>query len=144
MSRLGFPQRLSHLVLQQVVIRAELAALGRADPRPYAMALYPHPTIDGEWAFVPVIGDEATGPLPTGVLLIDVDRILTEMFAKMQAVLRDEPIPNFDPEFPPQGTPAREPTSVEQPRDPAVSSGEHADKEQVVSFKKRASAKKGK
>lgn len=105
-SRIGFPLRWVHTLAEQVITRmnwlraADVAGSPCAGPLAYAT----FPQGDGEdWALVPVVDGKAAGPLPIGCIYFQVDRLLSEVQAKLKALIDDEPLPDYSvPEVKPE------------------------------------------
>jgi len=93
---INFPLRWAYLLADQVVTRANTrrSALGEPEHRlKYAF----YPAKDGEdWAIVAVRDDEPVAPLPIAVQLLDVDRLIDETLAKLNAIVDEQPIPSFE------------------------------------------------
>jgi hypothetical protein len=95
MSIIGFPHRWSIHLTDQVGIRASSRVSGIAQGKGMRFATYP--IQNGEdCAFTPVFEDQPEPPrLPLAVQLLDVDRLIDETMAKLIAVVKDEPVPDF-------------------------------------------------
>ncbi|HUF57733.1 MAG TPA: hypothetical protein VMM55_14360 [Thermohalobaculum sp.] len=100
MSEIGFPQRWSHILTDQVSSRASQMVSGHlVNPQPLAFALWPGEGDD--WAFTAIRGEDGpTGPIPVAFQLLDVDRLITETVAKLEAIVAGADVPSFKVEPP--------------------------------------------
>ena len=57
-------------------------------------ALYPQGE-DDDWANVAVEGGKSSHPLPVGCLYFQVDRLLEEVLNKLEALIKDQPLPDY-------------------------------------------------
>jgi len=96
-SGIGFPLRWVYILADQVERRAagRLTGTSLEGCRHFGMAFHPNKAGD-DWAFVPIKDGQEASPLPIACQIIDVDRLIDETLAKLNAVINDEPIPNFD------------------------------------------------
>ena len=95
MSPLGFPLRWLYLLADQVEQRASARLVGLDITPKLRIATYP--ISDGDWAQVP-IWDGMTDPpkLPLAVQILEVDRLIDEMLARLQALIEEKPLPSFE------------------------------------------------
>lgn len=94
MSAVGFPQKWSLGLTKEVEKRASLRICGLSDKTGYQIITYPLP--DGDWSHVPVYADiSLSTPLPISYQTLEVDRLIDETLAKLQAIVLDEEIPDF-------------------------------------------------
>jgi hypothetical protein len=96
-SGIGFPLRWVYILADQVERRAlgRLTGTSLEGCQHYGMAFHPNKAGD-DWAFVPIKDGQEATPLPIACQIIDVDRLIDETLAKLNAVVNDEPIPSFD------------------------------------------------
>jgi hypothetical protein len=93
---IGFPLRWASLLADQVAMRADARAFGLelVPGQHFAMAVYPCGPADN-WVFVPVHGDEPVSPLPLAFQVINVDRLINETMAKLEAIASETKMPDF-------------------------------------------------
>ncbi|QCO56954.1 hypothetical protein EOK75_14230 (plasmid) [Pseudorhodobacter turbinis] len=99
-SRVGFPQRWSIQLAEQVANRAKGRINGLAVNT--HMTLLNYPMQNGDWAFKAIYAETVEEPiLPLSVLALDVDRLIDETLTQLMAIVNGEEIPDFtipDPE----------------------------------------------
>lgn len=94
MGAVGFPVRWSNAFTDLIFRRAKGRIIG-TDIRSN-MIIVTYPLKGGDWACVPIYGDEQDEPaLPVAVQMLQADRMIDETLAKLRAILADEPIPDF-------------------------------------------------
>lgn len=104
MNRLGFPQRFSMVMSEQILRRAEALTTGLAQRADMMMVTYPMK--NGDWAVVPVYGEQTEERLPVCVQLLDVDRLISETKDQLEAIVAGESIPDFTvPDIAPEPNP---------------------------------------
>lgn len=96
MTRIGFPQRYAYLLAEDVERRAHFLSLPVAPPET-GMMLATYPMKDGEdWAVTRLFNEMAEEPkLPVAVHLLDVDRLINEVRAQLEAIVADAEVPDF-------------------------------------------------
>jgi hypothetical protein len=94
---IGFPLRWAYILADQVERRAAGKLTGTAleNCKHFGMAFYPNKAGD-DWAFVAIKDGQEATPLPIACQVIDVDRLIDETIAKLNAIVNDEPLPSFD------------------------------------------------
>ncbi|MBN2629092.1 MAG: hypothetical protein JXR75_00970 [Rhodobacteraceae bacterium] len=105
MNALGFPQRFSRVMSESVERRATSLATGLAlEPD---MVLITYPMTNGDWAVIPVYGDKAPArKLPVAFQMLDVDRLVSETKAQLEAIVDGLDFPTFDiPDIEPEPNP---------------------------------------
>jgi hypothetical protein len=102
-SRIGFPLRWGNVLAQQVVGFANRMHMEKkCGVKTPHLALAFYPADDGEdWAFVPIYDGDETISLPTAFQVLDVTREVDQTLAKLQAIVDDIPVPEFNPPKPP-------------------------------------------
>lgn len=105
MNSLGFPQRFSMAMSESVLRRAESLTFGTAVQT--NMTILTYPMKNGDWAVVPIYTETDKEPnLPLAVQALDVDRLVSETKAQLEAIVAGEEIPNFDvPDIEPDPNP---------------------------------------
>ncbi|MEA1831739.1 hypothetical protein U8607_06540 [Methylobacterium durans] len=98
MSGIGFPMRWSYLVADEVARRASERLVGIDNTPGLVIATYP--MASGDWARIPMWEGKEEPKLPIAVQLLQVDRMIDEVLAKLRALVADEPIPSFAVEEP--------------------------------------------
>ena len=101
-NRIGFPQRWTILLSEQVTQRASGRITGLAINT--EMVLLNYPGKNGDWAFKAVYKETVEEPrLPLAVLALDVDRLIDETLTQLMAIVNGEEIPDFSiPDFVPE------------------------------------------
>lgn len=105
MSAIGFPLKWSYLVADTIERRAQARLVGLDTTPGLVFATYPMK--NGDWARVSLWEGMTEQPqLPPVIQVIEVDRIIDEVLAKLRAVEAGEPVPSFDvPEPEPEPNP---------------------------------------
>lgn len=99
MSAVGFPQRWSLGLTQEMEKRAILRLVGLKNKADYRIITYPLP--DNDWSLVPVYRDSPPDtPLPIAYQTLDVDRLIDETLAKLHAIVLESQVPDFAVPFP--------------------------------------------
>jgi hypothetical protein len=101
MSGIGFPMRWAYLVAEDVVTRASHRLSGFVDHTPgLHIAMWPQG--EDDWARVPIHEgmDELPPGLPPFMQVLHIDRLIDQVLAKLQALIEDKPLPNFDVTIP--------------------------------------------
>jgi hypothetical protein len=94
MSQIGFPQRWSIMLTEEIGRRASNRITGLVGRNNLMIATYPLKT--GDWAYVPLYSDdEQKQALPLAVQLLDADRLIDETLAKLQAIVAEKEVPDF-------------------------------------------------
>jgi hypothetical protein len=94
MSDIGFPLKWSYLVADEIERRASHRLTGLVQANDLLLITYP--MSNGDWARVPVSADTVDRPkLPVACQVLEADRLITEVLAKLNALIADEPIPDF-------------------------------------------------
>ncbi|WP_309668302.1 hypothetical protein [Tabrizicola sp.] len=94
MNHIGFPQRWSIGLSDQVARRAKARTIGLAVQT--EMSIITYPMSNGDWASIPVYRETTEQPnLPVAVQLLDVDRMIDQVLAHLQAIVAGEDIPDF-------------------------------------------------
>lgn len=96
MTRIGFPQRFSRTLADVVERRAIYRGMPAIYPQTNLM-LATYPTQDGEdWAFQALWEEMGKEPdLPIAVHLLDVDRLIDQVKAQLEAIVNEEEFPDF-------------------------------------------------
>ena len=104
-NRIGFPQRWTILLSEQVAQRASGRISGLAINT--EMVLLNYPGKNGDWAFKAVYKETVEEPrLPLAVLALDVDRLIDETLTQLMAIVNGEEIPDFSiPDIEPEPSP---------------------------------------
>lgn len=101
---IGFPLRWGNVLARFVTGHAILmhhAQVFSAPPPELMLAFYP--SADGEdWAFVSINENTEAEALPTAFQMLDVNREVAQVMAKLQAIIDDQPLPEFVPPQPPK------------------------------------------
>lgn len=93
-SRVGFPQRWSVELANQVARRATGRITGLAQNT--HMTILTYPLKSGDWAFEAVYRETETEPkLPLAVLALDVDRLIDETLSQLLAIVNGDELPDF-------------------------------------------------
>lgn len=95
MSQIGFPQRWSVVLTDVIDRRASNRITGLAEKSGLLIATYPMK--NGDWAYVSLYADgsgEET-ELPVAMQMLDVDRLIDETIAKLEAIIRKAAVPDF-------------------------------------------------
>jgi hypothetical protein len=97
-SRIGFPLRWVHLVADHVEQRAVRLLNGTTAHEPSGEQSLAFFQIDGgdDVQSVRIFDGKPEAPLPVAVQVLAVDRLINETIAKLQAVVADQPSPNFE------------------------------------------------
>lgn len=105
MSDLGFPQRFSRTMTEEISRRAMHVTIGLALQSGLTILTYPQK--NGDWAVLRIYDDTTEPPkMPVAVQALDVDRLITETKAQLEAVIAGEEIPDFSvPEIGPEPNP---------------------------------------
>lgn len=101
---IGFPLRWGNVLAQQVNAHAVRLHLEKAHKvqTPHLMLAF-YPSADGEdWAFAPLSDETDSDTLPTAFQVLDVTRNVNQTMAKLQAIIDDQPLPDFTPPQPPE------------------------------------------
>lgn len=94
MSAVGFPQRWSMGLTQEVEKRAVLRLSGLQQKADYRIITYPLP--DDDWSLIPFYADSPPDiPLPVSYQSLDVDRLIDETLAKLHAIILENQLPDF-------------------------------------------------
>lgn len=94
MSGIGFPMKWSYLVADEIERRASSRLLGIALEEDYGFITYP--MSNGDWARIAVYnGMKETPNLPTAYQIVEVDRLIDEVLAKLHALVDEVPLPVF-------------------------------------------------
>ncbi|WP_143152131.1 hypothetical protein [Donghicola eburneus] len=96
MTRIGFPQRFSRLLADDVERRAHWRNLPGGNLQT-GMMLATYPTQDGEdWTVIRLFNEMGEEPkLPVAVHLLDVDRLIDQVKMQLEAIINDEDVPDF-------------------------------------------------
>lgn len=105
MNNIGFPQRFSRVMSEDVERRAKAITIGLSLESEMMLATYPMK--NGDWAVIRMTPqNEATLRLPVAVQLLDVDRLIAETKAQLEAIVNGDEIPGFDvPDIEPEPNP---------------------------------------
>lgn len=94
MSAIGFPQRFSIKLTDEVQVRAAARISGLAEGTDLMLATYP--MADGDWAVERITKErDDDAVLPVAVQVFWVDRFIDETLAQLYAMSRDEEVPDF-------------------------------------------------
>lgn len=94
MNSLGFPQKFSATMAQQVLFRATGLTNGLATQT--KMHLISYPMASGDWAAIPLYAETGQEPqLPVAVQVLDVDRLVNETRSQLEAIIDGNEIPTF-------------------------------------------------
>jgi hypothetical protein len=94
MNRLGFPQKFSVAMSEDVLRRARALTIGLSLQTD--MQIITYPMSNGDWAVVPVYAEtETVRPLPVAVQVLDVDRFVAETKAQLEAIVQGVDLPDF-------------------------------------------------
>lgn len=94
MNRIGFPQRWSIMMTDEVVRRANAREIGLSDKTDMTIATYPDD--DGDWAVVPMYAETEVQPeFPPAVQILQVDVLIDQTKIQLQAIVAGEEIPDF-------------------------------------------------
>lgn len=93
----GFPMRFMQVLAESVDRRAMTLCPRKIDLTPdFAIATWPMKSGD-DWAVAHLHANRDTEPkLPVACIVIDIDRLIRETVAKLEAVIEGSEIPNFD------------------------------------------------
>ena len=96
-NEIGFPLKWAYLVADEVYHRA-MFRLGGCDINAGrgALSIATYPLPDGDWARVAIWASEARPALPVRYHVLEVDRLIDETLAKLQALIKEQPIPDFE------------------------------------------------
>lgn len=101
MNRLGFPQRWSISMTDTVVNRAQALSVG-FNAGQTDLTILTYPMSNGDWSVIPIYAERADVPkIPVAVLALEVDRLITETVAQLEAIVAGDEVPDFtvpDPE----------------------------------------------
>lgn len=105
MSAIGFPMKWGHLVADDIERRAISRLIGLDIYVEYGFLTYP--MSNGDWARVPFHDGMTEKPnLPSAYQVVEVDRLIDEVMAKLNALVADQPIPDFSvPDIEPEPNP---------------------------------------
>ncbi len=99
MSAIGFPLRWSHLVADDIERRASNRLIGLAQETGYGFITYP--LASGDWARIAIYDGMQTLPkLPPAYQFVEVDRLIDEVLAKLEALIADQQVPDFSVQEP--------------------------------------------
>jgi hypothetical protein len=94
MNAIGFPQKFSATMAEQVLRRATGLTNGVADQT--KMHLISYPMANGDWAAIPIYAETEKEPqLPVAVQVLDVDRLVRETRAQLEAIVEGQEIPDW-------------------------------------------------
>ncbi len=94
MKDIGFPQRWSIGLADKVATRAKARTIGLAVQT--EMSIVTYPMANGDWASIPVYREMTeTSNLPVAVQVLDVDRLIDQVLAQLEAIVAGEDIPDF-------------------------------------------------
>jgi hypothetical protein len=94
MKDIGFPQRCSIGLAEQVARRAKARTIGLAVQTEMSIITYPMP--NGDWASIPIYREMTAEPnLPVAVQVLDVDRLIDQVLLQLQAIVAGDDIPDF-------------------------------------------------
>lgn len=102
MNAIGFPQKFSASMAEQVMHRATGLTNGLAIQT--KMHLISYPMANGDWAAIPIYAETEEEPqLPVVVQVLDVDRLVAETRAQLEAIIEGKEVPDFAvPEIKPE------------------------------------------
>ncbi len=102
MKDIGFPQRWSIGLSEQVARRAKARTIGLAEQT--EMSIITYPMSNGDWALIPIYKEMAHEPkLPLAVHVLDVDRLIDQVLVQLHAIVAGDDIPDFTvPDIPPE------------------------------------------
>lgn len=98
--KIGFPLRWGNVLAMQVAGEASRLNYGIATERKFGLAFYPAESGE-DWAFVPIVNGIAVADLPTAYQVLDVTREITQTMTKLQAIIDEQPVPEYIPPQPP-------------------------------------------
>jgi hypothetical protein len=108
-SAIGFPLKWSWLVADDIERRAISLLMGMNQPNDFVIISYP--MSNGDWARIAVSKDTEDVPaLPVAYQVLEADRLITEVLAKLTALVAEQALPDFKV---PEPTPAKSPYSPE-------------------------------
>lgn len=94
MSAIGFPMKWSYLVADDIETRASSRLIGLATEKNYGFITYP--MSNGDWARIPIHADLLEPPeSPVAYQVVEVDRLIDQVIAKLRALIDDAPLPDF-------------------------------------------------
>lgn len=111
-SAIGFPQRFAKLFADQVELHARNLLIGLTKP---GWIWITYPTPNGDWQRVPIHESQTEPPhkLPLAYHIIEVDRLINETIEQLNAIAKDEEMPDFNvtppPHVHPFGSPEDDP-----------------------------------
>lgn len=105
MNHIGFPQRWSIGLADQVARRAKARTIGLSVQT--EMSIITYPMSNGDWASIPIYKEMTAAPqLPVAVQVLDVDRLIDQVLKQLLAIVAGEDIPDFTvPDIPPEPSP---------------------------------------
>lgn len=102
MSAIGFPMKWIYLIADDIEWRAQHRLAGLEEGGNFCLVTYPQS--NGDWARI-AFSDAVSGKrrLPAAFQILEVDRLIDETLAKLNAAIAEEPIPDFSvPDIPPE------------------------------------------
>ena len=102
MSQVGFPQRWSRILTEEVSRRALLMDVGLSEKTEMVLATYP--IGESDWGFTAIYKEDTKEPhLPMAVLVLQADMLIEQTKAQLQAIIEGSEMPayKFQPTPPP-------------------------------------------
>lgn len=113
LSGVGVPMRMLEEFSNIIVGRARITVAAPAAASAAGGALILFPLGDGtDWQIIVAGAETSDGDVPAAFVVLNMDQLIKETLRKIEAVIADEPVPDFSPK--PQNTNSRDPFKYEE------------------------------